>query len=198
MEEKICSKCKIVKPITEFHKNSYRKVGYRSDCKDCKKLLSKKYRGEKKEIIDEYNRNYRILKKEGYVFDNTILSDEERRLRHNLRCKNYTEKRLKSDSLYKLKVYIRKSIARSFTNYTKSKKYEEILGLSYDKFKIYIESLFTDGMSWENYGEWQLDHKVPISWAKTEEQVYELNKYTNFQPLWSSENQSKGNRYESI
>ena len=62
MEEKICSKCKIVKPITEFHKNSYRKVGYRSDCKDCKKLLSKKYREEKKEIIDEYNRNYRKLK----------------------------------------------------------------------------------------------------------------------------------------
>ena len=50
MEEKICSKCKIVKPITEFHKNSYRKVGYRSDCKDCKKLLSKKYRGEKKDM----------------------------------------------------------------------------------------------------------------------------------------------------
>lgn len=198
MEEKICSKCKIVKPITEFHKNSYRKVGYRSDCKDCKKLLSKKYREEKKEIIDEYNRNYRKLKKEGYVFDNTMLSDEERRLRHNLRCKNYTEKRLKSDSLYKLKVYVRKSIARSFTNYTKSKKYEDILGISYDKFKVYIEELFTEGMSWENYGEWQLDHKTPISWAETEEQVYELNRYTNFQPLWSSENQSKGNRYKSV
>jgi hypothetical protein len=198
MEEKVCSKCKITKPITEFHKNSYRKVGYRSDCKDCKKLLSKKYREEKKEVIDEYNKNYRMLKKEGYVFDITLLSDEERRLRHNLRCKKYTEKRLKSDSLYKLKVYTRKSIARSFTNYTKSKKYEDILGITYDKFKIYIESLFTEGMTWENYGEWQLDHKIPLSWAKTEEQVYELNKYTNFQPLWSSENQSKGNRYESM
>ena len=42
-------------------------------------------------------------------------------------------------------------------------------------------------MSWENYGEWHLDHKTPVSWAETEEQVYELNKYTNFQPLWATD-----------
>jgi hypothetical protein len=53
-------------------------------------------------------------------------------------------------------------------------------------------------MSWENYGEWHLDHKIPISWAETEEQVYELNKYTNFQPLWAFDNQSKNNKYADI
>ena len=50
-------------------------------------------------------------------------------------------------------------------------------------------------MSWENYGEWHLDHKTPISWAKTEEEIYELNHYTNFQPLWEFDNLSKGNRW---
>ena len=40
-----------------------------------------------------------------------------------------------------------------------------------------------------------LDHKIPISWAKTEDDIYELNKYKNFQPLWATENLSKGNRY---
>ena len=52
-------------------------------------------------------------------------------------------------------------------------------------------------MSWDNYGEWHLDHKIPISWATTEDEVYKLNKYENFQPLWASENCSKGNRYSN-
>jgi hypothetical protein len=52
-------------------------------------------------------------------------------------------------------------------------------------------------MSWDNYGEWHLDHKTPVSWATTEEEIYELNKYTNFQPLWQFDNLSKGNRYSN-
>lgn len=50
-------------------------------------------------------------------------------------------------------------------------------------------------MNWENYGEWHLDHIIPISYAKTIEDIYKLNHYTNLQPLWASENLSKGNRY---
>jgi len=51
-------------------------------------------------------------------------------------------------------------------------------------------------MSWENHGEWHLDHKTPVSWGKSEFEVYELNHYTNFQPLWSYNNLSKGNRWK--
>lgn len=196
MEEKICSRCKVVKPVTEFHKNSYRKVGYKPECKQCKSLVTKLYREKNKEKLNEYNKNYRKLKEEGHVFDNSILSDEERRIRHNKRCRVYTKNRLENDALFKLKVNIRSSIARSFTLYKKSKKYEEILGITYEEFKSYIEDLFLDGMSWNNYGEWHLDHKTPLSWANTEEEVYELNHYTNFQPLWAIDNLTKGNRYK--
>jgi hypothetical protein len=73
----------------------------------------------------------------------------------------------------------------------------DILGISYTNFKIYIENLFKDGMTWENYGKWHLDHKTPISWAKTEKEVIELNHYTNFQPMWAIENLSKGNRFKT-
>jgi hypothetical protein len=52
-------------------------------------------------------------------------------------------------------------------------------------------------MTWENYGKWHLDHKTPISWAKTEKEVIELNHYTNFQPMWAIENLSKGNRFKT-
>ena len=53
-------------------------------------------------------------------------------------------------------------------------------------------------MTWENHGSWHLDHKIPISWADTEEKVYKLNHFSNFQPLWAFENQSKNNRFADI
>ena len=52
-------------------------------------------------------------------------------------------------------------------------------------------------MSWDNHGKWHLDHKIPVSWGETEDRVIELNYYTNFQPLWASENLNKGNRFSN-
>ena len=50
-------------------------------------------------------------------------------------------------------------------------------------------------MRWDNHGEWHMDHIKPISLAKTENEILELNHYTNFQPLWANENLSKSNKY---
>lgn len=79
--------------------------------------------------------------------------------------------------------------------YSKKSKTQEILGCSFEFFKEYIESMFVEGMTWYNHGEWHLDHKIPISWSETEEDLIKLNHYTNFQPLWSHDNLSKGNRW---
>ena len=60
-------------------------------------------------------------------------------------------------------------------------------------------------MTWYNYGNscetlepncsWDLDHIIPISYAKTEEEVYLLNHWSNFQPLCSKVNRgSKNNK----
>ena len=57
-----------------------------------------------------------------------------------------------------------------------------------------IETKFKKGMSFENHGEWHLDHIYPISLAKSEEEVIKLNHYTNFQPLWSEDNLRKSNK----
>ena len=50
-------------------------------------------------------------------------------------------------------------------------------------------------MNWDNAGKWHLDHIIPISSAKNEEDIIKLNHYTNFQPLWAIDNLTKGNRY---
>lgn len=78
--------------------------------------------------------------------------------------------------------------------YSKTSKTYKILGCSYEEFKQYLESQFTNGMTWENAGEWHLDHIYPVSLATDEEHLIKLNHYTNFQPMWAEDNLKKGNR----
>ena len=64
-------------------------------------------------------------------------------------------------------------------------------------FKKHIQDQFKPNMSWENYGsEWHIDHIVPLKYDNpTLQQTIERLHYTNTQPLWATENTSKGNRY---
>jgi hypothetical protein len=54
--------------------------------------------------------------------------------------------------------------------------------------------MFRDGMSWENKGKWHIDHIIPLSSAKTHEDVIKLCHFKNLQPLWEQENKKKGNK----
>jgi len=109
---------------------------------------------------------------------------------------NYRKRRLKRDPLYKSKLRIRSLIGQVFIkmNYTKKSICSEILGIDWNGFQSHIQSKFKDGMTWENYGEWEYDHIIPVCIAKTEEEVIKLNHYTNFQPLWKEENKIKSNK----
>ncbi len=72
-----------------------------------------------------------------------------------------------------------------------------LLGCSIKEFKRYIELKFKNGMNWENYGKWHLDHIKPV--AKFDLNNLEEQKkcfhYTNLQPLWAIENIKKGAKY---
>lgn len=81
--------------------------------------------------------------------------------------------------------------AMSRQGYTKQSRTQEILGCSYDEFVVWIESQFSEGMTWSNRELWHIDHRVPISCAENEAEVVFLNHYTNLQPLWARDNQSK-------
>ena len=83
--------------------------------------------------------------------------------------------------------------------FVKDKRTVEVLGCSGEYFAKYLESMFEDWMNWDNYGgmkvtkfdfnkTWDLDHIIPISTAKTIEDVYRLNHYTNLQPMCSAKN----------
>ena len=110
----------------------------------------------------------------------------------------YLKRRIENDPLFKLITNIRNLINNSFSemNYLKNSKTEEILGCSFKDFKIYIESKFENWMNWKNRGlyngslnyGWDIDHIIPLSTAKNEENLIKLNHYSNLQPLCSKIN----------
>lgn len=74
------------------------------------------------------------------------------------------------------------------------------LGCSISEFKIHLENQFQEGMSWENYGEWHIDHIRPLSSfdLSDREQLLVACHYTNLQPLWAADNLSKADKYEYV
>jgi hypothetical protein len=84
---------------------------------------------------------------------------------------------------------IKESLNRS--GMKKGSKTEKILGCTIAFFKEWISSQFLQGMSFENHGRWHIDHYIPMSFAKNEQQALALNHYTNLRPLWGSDNLKK-------
>ena len=116
------------------------------------------------------------------------------------RLKEALRHRMETDELFKFKTSMRKFLCHCFRRkgVKKDDKTQTILGCSLPDFKAYIESKFKSGMSFENYGEWQIDHIIPLSTAETIEDVKRLCHYTNLQPLWAHENRSKSNKIAGI
>lgn len=157
-----------------------------------------------KEKIKEKSRKYYQDNKDD-INDKRKDENRERALIYYYKNKNVQNKKsaeskktkIANDPLFKLthniRVLIRRSMKNQFT--TKSKKTIEILGCSFIEFKFHLESQFDDKMNWDNQGTyWHMDHIIPISSAKEEEDVYRLNHYTNFQPLYWFDNLKKSNK----
>ena len=187
---KVCKVCGQEKPLSEFYKRKDTKDGHRNKCKSCEKEKSKHYYLDNKEKIREKKKDYHQEKKEKrkqYNLDNSEKINEWRR--------GYRKNRRKNDTLFRLSCNVRGMVHRAI----KTKRTEEIIGCSFQELKLHLEQQFTEGMSWENYGDWHIDHIYPLSWfvITDPEEVAKANHYTNLQPLWAEENLSKGNRFAS-
>jgi hypothetical protein len=91
---------------------------------------------------------------------------------------------------------ISRMMRRALNEEKKSKPTFEALGYSLDELKAHLEGLFAEGMSWNNYGEWHIDHIYPQSklpYNSVEHPNFkECWKLDNLQPLWAKNNQRKG------
>jgi hypothetical protein len=191
MEEKICNICKGQKGISEFNKSSQHKSGFRNYCKKCQKEMSFKY----KERLGDELKN----KKKKWQEENKEKVKESRRktyLKHGKRISREKYQRTKSSPVKYLKMLMRRRILGILNskNMKKKLKCESIVGCSYSDLKLHLESKFQPDMTWENQGDWHIDHIIPLSSAQTEDEIYRLCHYTNLQPLWAEDNLKKGNK----
>ena len=179
---------------------------YRVNNKDKRKEISKKYYENNKDKIKEYNQEYNQSNKDK-------IKEKQKEYRENTKDKRrgYEKYKRLNDPIYRLTRNIRTLIGKSIKNkgYDKKSKTYEILGITFEEFKLHIESQWEEWMNWNNYGlynreekyGWDFDHIIPLSSVNTEEDIIRLNHYTNFQPLCSYVNRYvKRNKtdYESI
>ena len=188
MEKKICTKCKIEKDICEFRRDKTKSDGLYSSCKECKL----RWRRENKELTNSTNKRSRDKNIDRHIIYNRLY------------VKNNREKinkkmiyRRENEPIFKIKSLIRSRVWNflNYSNITKKNKTFEIIGCSPEFLKEYLEKQFVEGMSWDLMGKHiHIDHIIPLSSAKTEEEVYRLFHYTNLQPLWAKDNIIKSNK----
>ncbi len=185
---KVCKGCGILKPLEEFHRQKAGKFGRISICKCCKNAKNDIYRaGENKEekaaykaIYDAENREEQAAKKVIYQ------ATPEVKAKRNERQKE----RKATDPLYKLQCNIRSLMCRSLKNggFKKNTKTANMLGCTYEEMQLHIENQFQPNMTWQNAGEWHIDHFFPVSWATNEAQALLLNQHSNLRPLCAVDN----------
>ena len=163
--------------------------------------ISKIYKDENKEKIHKKNKEYfeknrELNKIKCFIYRNNNL--EKSRERYRKWRLNNKEKINKYNQTPIIKL---KNSLRSRINELMNKKYNnprtlELVGCDYEFLIRHIESKFIGDMSWDNYGYygWHIDHIIPLSSAKSEDEIKKLFHYTNLQPLWAKDNLKKRNK----
>jgi len=159
---------------------------------------SKKYHDKNKDRLKPIRDLYREKTKEQHkVYSKNWLENNKEKRRKTVN--SWRKIKLETDPIFASKQKIRGLIVDAFRRggLKKSNKTEEILGCSIDCARHYIESKFLEGMDWLNHGKWHIDHIIPLSNAKTIDDVIVLSHYKNLQPLWAVDNLKKGGRNDN-
>jgi hypothetical protein len=157
---------------------------------------SKKWSKNNRKKCTEYQKKWRENNREKY---NKIWMKYYYKNKKSINQKNvlYQRKRKKIDFHFKIKLNIKRRILLALKGTYKSAPSLKLTGApSWEFVWAHLEKQFKPGMTKENHGLWHIDHVLPCSsfdLTKPEEQAKCFH-YTNLQPLWASENLSKGNR----
>jgi len=120
--------------------------------------------------------------------------------KHRENKRNYEKNRKSNDPLYKLISNFRTAIYQVLkeNNVKKNGHYFDILKYTPQQLIEHLEKQFSDEMTWDNYGDWHVDHKHPISLYNIKEigdnEFMKCWSLDNLQPMWGSENIKKSNK----
>jgi hypothetical protein len=198
-----CKKCikeyyiKNREKIKKYYiKNRVKKLSNQKEynIKNREKKLShnKKYYIKNKEKQLSYQKEYRINNRE-----KKLSSNKKYYINNKEKYNEYEKNKRLNDPIFKLTSNVRARLRAYLktTGITKSKRTFDIVGCSPPELKDYLEKKFTEGMSWDRIGkEIHIDHIIPLSSAKSEDEIYKLCYYTNLQPLWAEDNLKKSDK----
>lgn len=209
--EKICKICEISKKVDDFYKTSNGNglFGVGATCKQCQSKKDKIYRENNKDIIKEKRdeiyrttegrKKIRDYQKKYYHENKDKLLPEllKRQKKYREKINERNRNKYQNDINFKLKHNIKRAILKGLKGEVKKDSTIEILGCTIKEFKLYLENNWEEWMNWDNYGKyskgvenfgWDIDHIIPISTAKTPDEVIKLNHYTNLTPMCSFKN----------
>lgn len=207
---KKCTICKQNKPLSEYHNMTRAKDGKRSQCKICHIEANRKFRKQNKEHCIEINKKYyaknkeQILRRSREAYSNDpqkYLAKNKKWATKNKKKTNeyrrqWQKNKWHNDINYKIKSLLRGRLYKAVNNEYKYSTVTDYLGCTIDELKIYLAAKFTEGMTWENHGDWHIDHIKPCSsfdLTNLDEQKKCFH-YTNLQPLWAEDNLRKSSR----
>ena len=194
LTETVCSCCKCQLPRTDeyfcktgrYYANGECRLS--SICKKCEILRSDK---TKRKVYNKkhYHKNSANLKQ--YA--------KEYRQTHRASINRYVNQRLKNDPGYRVRHHLGSRIRSALEKYKKrgygkAAKTMDLLGCTISEFMAYMGAQFVHGMTWDNYGEWHIDHIIPCVVFDLTDPVEQKQcfHYSNLQPLWAKDNYEKG------
>ena len=199
IEMKHCPTCDSWKELKDFNKQSSSWDNLARMCRSCYCI----YKNKKRKSDDNYRENDILYKKK---YNDSGRKKEISKIRYESKkdeiikkCVEYNKKRYNTDPYFKVVCAIRTRISRLLRqkNADKSKKFYQYLGCSKTEFIEYFQAKFKEGMAWENHGKWHIDHIKPCASFNLLDEAEQKKcfHYTNLQPLWATENLSKGCKF---
>ena len=166
--------------------NEYREK-HKEDLKEKKKLYTEKRKEEKKIYLKEYREKHREqLNEQQKKYDKNHRKEINKR--NSQRRKVDIHFRIRQNLATRLRLAVTKKWGKTI----------ELVGCSIPELMKHLEQQFAEGMSWENYGEWHIDHIKPCASFNllNENEQNICFHYTNLQPLWAIDNLHKADSWD--
>lgn len=215
-KSKKCSHCKEIKKSEEFNYSKKTRDNLHGHCRACQKIVRRRWYldniEQQREITKQYSKTEKAKAEHKIHYhkyrESILLKNRIRRKSESALMKqriNERKRRLENPQ-YRISQTLRGRVRAALLaqNTNKAEKTLNLVGCTSEFLVKYLESKFTEGMSWDNYGlhGWHIDHIIPCDFFDLSivEEQHKCFHYSNLQPLWAKENISKSNKliYEKM
>ena len=221
---KECIQCHKTKPLSKFY---FRKDNhsYRPSCKLCRIIQTQqqywKNPEKKKQYVKQWRMHHPDYEKQRYQKNPIKKNSSSKRWRLNnpekvkqsrreswkknkKRNNEHKKSRYHNDIDFYIYTICRTRLNKALTINQKTGRTIEILGCSIFELRKYLESMFTNKITWKNRGfgkdKWNIDHIIPLSFFNLQDPTEQKQAchYTNLQPMMQDDNLQKGDRINGL